>query len=198
MKIIATVLIPISIGLTACDNKVNQQSVAASAPKISAPEPQPDPYSFKDFKLGMSLSDFTALKPRITYKNDSKKFEASRFIDTTIGSSKAKAFVLFNDYGKGLQLSYISITISKSDFSNATLALTAKYGDPKIKSEISKSNAMGATFHGERLIWNNGISTITAEGIGSKIDESDINFSHLKLGQSLQDKQDSEKAKKDI
>jgi hypothetical protein len=146
----------------------------------------------------MTLAEFNKLKPHVTYKNDKKRYEASRFVDTTIGGSKGQAYFLFNDYGKGLQLDYISITIPKGGFPDVKLALTSKYGPPNSTTDISKSNAMGATFSGESLIWNNGTSKIVAESIGTKIDEADITFSHLTLGNSKQDQEDSAKAKKDI
>jgi hypothetical protein len=145
----------------------------------------------------MTLAEFNNLKPRVTYKND-EKYQASRFVDTTIGGSKGNAFFLFGDYGKGLQLSYISITIPKTNFSSVKDALISKYGSPTSTSSIVKSNAMGATFNGEELIWRNGTSSITAVSIGNKIDEADINFHYDKLGQSKKDQEDSAKAKKDI
>lgn len=199
MKNIIIVIIAalISIGLISCDSKVDQKDVATSPPKINLPKPPAEPYSFKDFKLGMTLAEFKNLKPRVTFKNN-KKFETSLFIDTTIAGSGKQAYFLFREYGKGLQLSYISIQIPKADFPSVKEALISKYGSPTSTSNIVKSNAMGATFNGEKLIWNNDTSEIIAESIGSKIDEADINFSHLRLGQSKQDQEDSAKAKKDI
>jgi hypothetical protein len=188
----------ISIVLLSCDSKVDKKNASTTPPKSIAPKPPAEPYSFKEFKLGMTIAEFYNLKPRVTYEN-AKKFETSLFIDTTIAGSGKQAYFHFGEYGTGLQqLSYISITIPKSDFSKVKDALISKYGSPTSTSNIVKSNAMGATFHGEKLIWNNGTSEITAESIGGKIDEADVNFSHLRLDQSKQDQEDSAKAKKDI
>lgn len=199
MKSIIIVIIAalMSIGLISCDSKVDQKGVVVSQPKMNLPKPQSEPYSFKDFKLGMTLTEFNNLKPRVTYKND-EKLQASRFVDTTIGGSDGRAFFLFNEYGKGLQLSYISITIPKTNFPSVKDALISKYGSPSSTSNIVKSNAMGATFNGEELIWQNGTSKITAVSIGNKIDEADINFHYDKLGLSKKYQEDSAKAKKDI
>lgn len=194
-KIFLTIFI---IGILAAIITPRAKHTSPPPPENNSQKPQVEPYSFKDFQLGMTLGAFNDLNPDVTYKNDDKRFEATRFVNTTIGGSKGKAFFLFGDYGKGLQLSYISITIPKIDFPAVKIALISKYGPPKNAFDISKSNAMGAKFEGERLVWNNGISEISSESIGSKIDEADIVFSHLKLGRSKQDQENSEKAKKDI
>lgn len=196
-NIIVIITALICVFLISCDSKVNQQGVATPPPKINSPKPPSEPYSFKDFKLGMTLAEFDNLKSHITYKGK-KRFSASRVTNTTIGGTKGQAFFLFDDCGKGLQLALISITIPKTDFSTVKDALISKYGSPTSTENIAKSNAMGATFNCETLIWNNGTSQITAESIGSKIDEADIAFYHLKLGESKQHQEDSAKAKKDI
>jgi hypothetical protein len=186
-----------SIGLISCDSRVDQKGIETSTPKINSSITQAEPYSFKEFKLGMTLAEFNNLKTHVIFKTDDK-FAASRIIYTTIGGAKGEAIFLFDEYGKGLQLTAISITIPKGDFSNAKLALTSKYGSPAYTVNIPKSNAMGATFNCESLVWKNDTSQIIAESIGSKIDEAEIKFNHLKLGQSKRAQEDSAKAKNDI
>jgi len=187
------------IGLSALLGCNPQNSTTLNPPlPQSNPQPKPPalPYSFKEFTLGMHMSDFNKIKPRITYSTNGK-FEASRFIDTTIGGQKAKAYLLFQDYGKGLQLYWIDLTLDKLDFYAAKEALISKFGNPDNLASITKLNAMGATFQGERLEWNNGTSKIVAESIGKKIDEASVGFWHLGLGESLGDKLNKPKAQKD-
>lgn len=162
-----------------------------------ARKPPATPYAFKEFKLGMTLSEFNKSKPRITYARD-EKYEAARFVDTTIGGAKAEGYFLFLDFGKGLQLRTIDLTISKPDFLSANQALLSKFGQPDVSQDIAESNAKGATLTGVRLEWNNGISQIVAESVGEKIDEASIRFRHLGLGEPLMDKSDSSKSKSDI
>lgn len=156
-----------------------------------------EPYSFKEFRLGMLLSEFEKKAPGQTYKNIDETV-ATRYEDVTIGGVNGSALFTFNDYGKGLQLDCISITIRKSGFERATLAITSKYGPATSSATVPKSNAMGAIFYSVKLTWDNGTAAIIAESIGSEIDKADIHFYHLKLGQSKQEKEDAKKAKKDI
>ena len=197
-NIIVIITALICVFLISCDSNTGQKGVATSPPKIDLQKPSAEPYSFKDFKLGMTLEEFNKLTPSETYKFDDKRFQVYRMIDTTIGGIKCHAFFMFNDYGKGLQLYTINITIQKDDFPSVKDALIHKYGSPVNTSKITKSNAMGAKFDGEQLIWINETSLISAESIGAKIDEAYIMFVHSKLGQSKQDLEDAAKARKDI
>lgn len=69
-KIIVIIVALISIGLISCDGKGDQKGVATSPPKTDSPKPQAEPYSFKDFKLGMTLTEFNNIKTHIIYKKD--------------------------------------------------------------------------------------------------------------------------------
>jgi len=174
-----------------------EKSAPQPSPPITPPPPPPKPYAFKEFRLGMTINEFNKLKPNVTYKNK-REYQTSCFVDTTIGGANGKAYFIFDEYGKEPQLSFISVTIKKSDFDNVKDALLTKYGKPTSVSEEIKSNAMGAKFSSIKMVWQNDVSQLYIESVGEKINESQMILFHRKLGKSKQEKKDAAKAEKDI
>ena len=187
-----------AVKATAPEPPVTTEAVPEQPAATEAvPEPPPEPYAFKKFKLGMTYAEFKKLKPHV-YSAHKEKYEASGFMEATIGGEEASAFYSFDDYGKGLQLGCILMTIPKSGFSLVKEALVSKYGQPTNTLNITKSNAMGATFDGEKLVWDNKASRISAESIGESIDTSEINFYYSTHGISKKSQETSARVKKDI
>jgi len=159
-------------------------------------------YAFKDFQLGMFYRDFTREKEYRTERD----FAITAILSETIANAECTVTLNFADYGKGqgkepgnrLQLDYINVTADKSQFPTILAALKQKYGAPKASRSITKSNAMGATFHGLVVVWNNGGSSLVAEELGSNIDECRILWSAIGLGKSKAAKASSEKAAADL
>ncbi|BDU72345.1 hypothetical protein METEAL_15190 [Mesoterricola silvestris] len=121
------------------------------------------------------MKEFNALRPKVTFTGGTKD-SPSRFVKETIAGISSDMYCSFDDFGDGFQLAFFSFSPKKDDFTAIAEALVTKFGRPTRMDKVSKSNAMGAKFHGTEMEWENGTSRIVAEELGAKIDESRIIF----------------------
>lgn len=166
-------------------------------PEVALPPAEPAvPYSFKDFQLGMTLKEFMAKKPSITFRG--KEDDGSGqyfFINTTIAEVKTSGLFNFIETTDGLKLKSINFNPKKYNYYQIKEALEAKYGPALQTSNSEKRNAMGATFSGEVLEWSNGVSSIRLEEVGSKIDEMSLRYRHDKLREDISKRRAVQKAR---
>ena len=194
------------VGLEQSPEQVRLEAIAkeiASRPKErQAARAKSSRYAFKEFQLGMYLKELT--RARENFREDG--YVANDVISDSIAGVECLVYLKFEDYGKStspdpgnrLQLDYINVTADKSAFSTILDALKQKFGAPVSSRAVTKSNAMGATFHGREVIWSNGNSILKAEELGSKIDECCISWIAKGLGKSLATKASKDKAAADL
>ena len=147
--------------------------------------PNNEPYSFKEFKLGMYYSNFNAPDQKI---ENYGKYAKSVHFPSTIAGIRCNPFCWFEDYGTGLQLKSISLFVGElkmSQFYIVRPSLIEKFGTPTRRIEYTKRNGFGETFETETLIWENEFSRIEAEEMGNNGKYSEIKFEHTALGNSL-------------
>jgi hypothetical protein len=198
-RALASALTLLPIGITVGCGSKSQLAETRTPVSAAKPEPPPEPYGFKEFQTGMKLEDFKKIKSRLIYK-DIQKYKHVYSISSSIANIKCEPMIRFEDFGDGLVISSLWIDLPKRSYSDVKVALVAKYGPPHKSSNITKSNAMGASFDGENAIWTNAISEIEAEELGSKIDECRISFAYKDIKQRLStfDIEKDKKTKKDI
>jgi len=166
-------------GFLGCAPK--QVAAPPPPPTVPAVVPKPQsavPYAFKDCRLGMTLKEFTALGHKIFYAKNGK-YTSSKITIDSIGGVKCEPYFEFDDYGDGLILNFIDIKTAKDEFSNVMTAMTSKFGQATKKENQKKKTAIGAVFEGIKYTWENGVSSIEAEEIGQKIDQSEICFFYI-------------------
>lgn len=188
-----------------CDGNIEKtlkdkhQSMKPAAVAVPKPDAPAIPYELKGFRTGMPIEEFNKLS-KVIEDTNSSKYHKTYWIKSTLADIKTKYYIRFEDYGDGLILNGITIHFDKSDYDTIKATIIEKYGEPSNRKEVKKSNAMGASWTGEELTWDNKISSILLEELGGKVGISDLSLAYLdaKGRISTYDMDKNNKRKKDI
>lgn len=140
----------------------------------------PQPYEVKGVRLGSSLTDWQqgpGAKCKEIPRRASPDEEDCIMFGASFAGVGASEIVSFYKH----QLVSFMFEFPNDEYDKIRGALEQKFGRPTSTKQKSYQNSFGASFAGESVLWDNGVSSISLEQIGGDRDHSVILFVHNAL-----------------
>jgi len=133
------------------------------------------PYDFKGLRLGSPLAAVQAGTQYECGKSELPDFDDTCTLKpgTFITLAEVKAESLDLNFLSG-RLGSIHVRFPSADFDAVETALRDKYGVPKKTETSIVTNRFGARFSNREILWDNGVSQVTAKRFTTNLEVSSV------------------------